>query len=238
MKDSQSEVLIPKYYEFESMRKTINRKYLPVVILSMLLAFVSMGFAFLAFARPIPVVVFDSQGQPILFEDTSTARMTMDNVRVEWFVTKFAKLWVGVDSANIQQDLQTSLNMMTPVLRKIILDEGAELSRRNEYKDANIRSLFDEIHVRIGKYDPNDFEGKISTLVTGRMTFVPRYGQLEPGPGGETGIEKWFFTQVVIQRTPVRTNSVHGMLVHYVQTTLFDEKGKLEAYLARKASRP
>jgi hypothetical protein len=223
-KTVRAEVLIPKYYEFEQMRRSINRKYLPAVIISLFLALVSMGIAFLAFARPIPVVVFDSAGKPILFEDTATPRMTMDDIRVTWFTKEFIKKWVGVDSARIDEDLHESLAMMTPVFRGIVIKEDAEVEKRAQYKNANLRALFDDWDVRIGKYDPEDFEGKIHTLVTGRMVFEPRFGQVEPGPDGEVNIQSWFLAEVIVQRTPVRTNSVHGMLVRYAHTTMFDTR--------------
>ena len=225
---------IPRYYEMEVFRRSVNRKLWIGMGGLLVVTVISLGLALIAFARPVPVVVFDSKGRPILFEDTATPRRELSDVRIEYFAEEFIRAYVGVDSAAITEDLKKALSMMTPVFRKAVAENQKELAERGKYRGRNIRSVMSSWKVRIGKYDPEDLAGKVYLLVTGKMSFEPRFGEMD----GEGEVSRWFVTQLVLQRVPVTKLSVHGLLVDYCHTSLFDTKAEIEAHMAEKARRP
>ena len=230
----KADTIVPRYYEMETFRRSVNRKLWFGMTALVVVAVLSLGLALIAFARPVPVVVFDSEGKPILFEDTATPRRELSDIRIEYFAKEFIRTYVGVDSASITEDLKKALEMMTPVFRKALTENQKELAERGKYRGRNIRSLMSEWKVRIGKYNPEDMAGKIYLLVSGKMFFEPRFGELD----GEGEVSRWFLVQLVLQRVPVTKISIHGMLTDYCHTRLFDTKESLEAHLAEKARRP
>lgn len=230
----KAETIVPRYYEIEAFRRSVNRKLWFGMTALVVVAVLSLGLALIAFARPLPVVVFDSKGRPILFEDTASPRRELTDIRIEYFAEEFIGAYVGVDSAAITEDLKKALGMMTPVFRKAVAEDQKELAERGKYRGQNIRSVMSELKVRIGKYDPEDLAGKIYLLVTGKMSFEPRFGEMD----GEGEVSRWFVTQLVLQRVPVTKLSVHGLLVDYCHNGLFETKGELEAHMAEKARRP
>jgi hypothetical protein len=232
--------LIPKYFEFESFRRSMNRRLWFGMGILALVALFSLFLAMVAFARPVPVVVFDrGSGQPILFEDTKSPRITMTDIRVEYLAKEFIRFYVGIDSANLVDDLEHALGLMTPVFRKIVMSGGKELERRNQYKDQNLKTVISSWNVRIGKYNPDDEQGKIHVLVIGKMKFEPKFGKVETPPGEvEKEVARWFMSQVVMQRVPVTKISIHGLLVDFCHTAFFDTKEDLDRHLLEEASRP
>ena len=228
------DTIVPRYYEMESFRRSVNRKLWIGMTGLALVALFSLGLALIAFARPVPVVVFDQEGRPVLFEDTASPRREITDIRIEHFAKEFITTYAGVDSANIVEDLEKALNMMTPVFRKVVSTDQDELAERKKYVGQNIRSSFSEWKVRIGKYDPGDTAGKIYILASGKMTFEPRFGEVE----GEGEVAKWFMTQLVLQRVPVTKISIHGLLADYCHTRMFNSKEALEKYQAERARRP
>ena len=229
-----TDTIVPRYYEIEAFKRSVNRKLWIGMVGLALVALLSLGLALIAFARPVPVVVFDQEGRPVLFEDTASPRREITDIRIEHFAKEFITTYSGVDSANIVEDLEKALNMMTPVFRKVISSDQEELATRKKYERQNIRSSFTQWKVRIGKYDPGDVSGKIYTLASGKMTFDPRFGEVE----GEGEVSKWFITQLVLQRVPVTKLSIHGLMADYCHTRVFDSKESLEKYQAEKARRP
>ena len=156
-----NESLIPRYYELEAFRRSVNRKMWFGMGGLLAVAVLSLGLTLIALARPLPVVVFDSRGRPVLFEDTASPRREITDIRIEYFAKDFIESYVGVDSANITDDLEKSLNMMTPALRQAVKTDRKELAGRKSYEGKNIRSFISDWKVRIGKYDPKDLNGKI-----------------------------------------------------------------------------
>ena len=224
----------PRYYELEVFRRSVNRKLWIGMATLAVVAVLSLGLALIAFARPIPVVAFDSLGRPILFEDTATPRRQLTDIRIEHFAKEFISTYVGVDSASIVEDLEKSLNMMTPDFRNKIAMDKKELAGRKQYENQNIRSVIGDWKVRIGKYDPEDISGKVYLLVSGKMNFEPRFGEME----GEGEVARWFVTQIVLQRVPVTKISIHGLLASYCHTRYFDSEDALDKYKLEKASKP
>ena len=229
-----SRAIAPRYYELEAFRKSVSLRLWLGMGFLFVAAVLSLGLALIAFARPIPVVVLDKSGRALLFKDTFSARHEMSDVRIEYFVEKFVRAYVGIDSANVAADLEDSLNMMTPVFRQVVAADTDDLARRKKYEGQNIQTSIGDWKVRIGKYDAADTKQRIHVLVTARMGFEPRFGQVE----GEGKVERWFLSQIVLERVPVTKLSIHGLLVAYCDTRFFDEKADLDHYLGERAARP
>lgn len=226
--------IIPRYYEIETFRRSVNLKLWLIMTALVLISLASIFLALIAFSRPIPVVVYDTEGSPTLFTDTRTPRETLTDVRIEYFTREFIKNWVGVDSAAIEQDLEESLKMMTPRRRQIIVNDEEGLAKRNSYKEKNLKTFFSDWKVRIGRYDPKDLGGKINVISVGKVIFEPRFGKMEED---DKPISRYFQSQLVMQRVPVTILSIHGMLVDFEQTKFFDSEADLNAYILGESSR-
>ena len=232
-KDSEG-TIIPKYYEIETFRRSTNKKIWFGMIGLVAVALTSIFLALVALARPIPVVVFDNEGQPTLFTDTKLPRQTLTDVRIEYYTRDFIKKWVGVDSAAINEYLEESLKMMTPRHREIIINDEAGLAKRNSYHEKNLKTFFSNWKVRIGRYDPQDLSGLVHVLAVGKVTFEPRFGEME---SGDSLVYRWFQSQLVLQRVPVSLVSIHGLQVDFEQTKFFDSEDDLNAYIMSEATR-
>ena len=217
---------VPKYYELEAFRRSVNRKLWFGMLSLTIVAILSLGLALIAFARPIPVVAFDKEGRALLFEDTVRPRLQLEDARIEYFAEEFLSLYVGVDSASLDENLGKALAMMTPQFRQAVSTDQAELGRRKQYESQNLQSIFGGWKVQIGSYDPEDQGGKVHLLVTGQMRFEPRFGELE----GEGEVSRSFLSQLVLQRVPVTKVSIHGLLVDFVHTRIFASEKELEAF--------
>jgi hypothetical protein len=233
-KEKKETTLVPRYYELEQFRRSTNRKIWLGMTFLFVVTVLSLFLALVAFARPVPVVMLDSRGRPLLFEDTASPRREMTDVRIEYFAEEFLENFVGVDSAAVEENLQKALNMMTPRYRKIVSLDTEELSRRRQYLGQNLRSRFGDLKIRIGKYDPNDEQGKIYLLASGKMVFEPRFGELE----GEGEVAKWFLSQLVLQRAPVTKLSIHGLQVDFCYTKIFENAAELEKHMLEKIRKP
>jgi hypothetical protein len=227
---AKSDSIEPRFYELEAFRRSVGRKLWFGMILLFIVSLGSLLLALVAIAKPVPVVAFDSQGRPVLFEDTVTPRQKLEDVRIEYFVQEFVRRYVGVDSAAITEDLNAALAMMTPAFRQIVAADEAELARRKQYEGQNIRSAVRDWKVRIGAYKPEDTSGKVHVLVTGKMVFEPRFGELEGG--GE--VLRFFLSQIVLQRVPVTKISIHGLLVDFCHTRFFDSLQDLEVFALQR----
>ncbi len=229
-KNSHGSSITPRYYEFDALKKSVSRKIWAGMGFMMLVTVFSLFLALVAAARPIPVVVYDN-GKPILFTDTTTPRHELTDLRIEYFTKVFLKKFICVDSARLEEDLQTALNMMTPVFRKVVFEDSTEMSNRKKYKNQNIKSFITEFSIRIGNYDQTDLNAKIHSLATGKINFEPRFGQLE----GEGEVFRYFVSQIALQRVPVTLLSIHGLQLDFVYSKMFDDKSELEKYIVSQA---
>lgn len=225
----------PKYYELEQFRRSVNRKIWTVVCGSLLISLLCVGLAALHVLKPIPVVAFDQEGRAMMFADTMSPRLTLERVRVEYFSERFLELFVGIDSASIERDFADALNMMTPRLREIMMNDEGELARRAELADANVHSRFDGLTVKMADYDPEDTGAKVYAVATGKMVFEPRVGVL-PEEEGRGVITKHLFSELVFHRVPISKVAIHGMLVDYVHTKVFDNEEQLRVFALKRRS--
>ena len=191
---------LPPRLELEAFRRSVNRKLWGAIGLLGAVALGCVLLALLAIIRPIPVLAFDARGRPILFEDTVTPRLELTNLRIEYFAEQFLERFVGIDSANISEDFAASLNMMTPRLRRIVIDEGKELERKKKHQDSNLKSRFEDVQVRIGRYDPEAPDERVHLIAFGRMVFEPKLGGLAERA---QPVEQYFFAQLVLVRVPI-----------------------------------
>ena len=77
------------HLELDVFRRSVDRR----LWLGMgMLALVALGALCVALAlavRPLPVIAFDTTGRPIVFQDTRTPALAMDELRVKAFVRDF-----------------------------------------------------------------------------------------------------------------------------------------------------
>ena len=228
----RSPAIVPPLTEIAEFRRSVNRKIWIVIGLLGVVTLGSLALALLTFVRPIPVVIFDGQGRPMLFSDTVTPRLQLDRTRIEYFSQTFLETWVGVDSGHVAEDLTDALNMMTPTLREIVLTEGTEAERRKQLAQYNLKTVFADVELRISDFDPEDLTGKIYVIGTGALGFRPKLGPLEAGEGP---ITKYFMTELVLQRVPITRLSIHGLLVDYVDTRFFATADDLKVEKLKRA---
>jgi hypothetical protein len=223
--------LLPPRIELEAFRRSVNRKLWFAIGFLGMVTLASVALALLAIVRPIPVLAFDAKGRPLLFEDTITPRLQLSNLRIEYFAEQFLDRFVGIDSASISDDFSSALNMMTPRLRRIVIDEGKELERKRKHQDANLKARFEELQFKIGPYDADRPDERIHLIAHGRIVFGPKLGGLTEGA---QPISQYFFTQLVLVRVPITKLSIHGLEVDFVHTRLFDSKRELDVFVARE----
>jgi hypothetical protein len=230
---AKTTAIIPKHYEIEAFRRSVNRKLWFALSSLFVVSVLSVGLALLSVAKPIPVVVFDS-GRPVLFEDTATPRRVLDEMRIEVFVEDFLELFVGIDSVSMADNLHGALELMTPEFRAVILADKEELARRKAYKGQNLRSRFSDLKIRIGDYDPQDANQDIYVLVSGKMVFEPRLGELD----GQGEVSRHFLSQLALRRVATTKLTIHGLQVDYCHTRTFETAKDLDRHLLTKAARP
>jgi hypothetical protein len=222
--------LLPQFTELELFRRSTNRKIWAVIGLLGTVAIGAMFLALLAFARPIPVVAFDKEGHALLFQDTVSPRIKMENVRVEAFAKEFLEKWALVDSANVADLFTAALNMMTPRYRRIVVSDSDEVERRKKRSTLNMKSRFVSFETKISPYASEDVNARIYLVASGKMRFSPQIaGQNE----GEEAF-KYFFAELALDRVPVTKESIHGLLVDYVYTRLFDTEEAMNVYALKR----
>src|SRR5688572_21394573 len=225
--------LLPPRLELEAFRRSVNRKLWFAIGFLGMVALGCVLLALLAIIRPIPVLAFDAKGRPLLFEDTVKPRLQLSDLRIEYFAEQFLEKFVGIDSANVSDDFSAALNMMTPRLRRIVIDEGKELERKRKHQDANLKTRFEEVEFKIGPYDAERPEERIHLIAFGRMVFGPKLGGLGEGEP----ISQYVFAQLVLVRVPISKLAIHGLEVDFVHSRVFDSESELEAFAARATQR-
>lgn len=208
-----------------------NRKFWILGICVISACAVTLYVSLATLWRPVPVVVFDSSGKPILFRNTNDHTETLTDVRLSYFVKDFTQKWVGIDSGTLTRDFADALNMMTPELRQITETENNEGKRRSKYINANITTKFSEVTLKSQEYDPNDPSARITGYIWGTLNYEPKVS------GSDTGSEpvsQYFLSAFIVQRTPVTESKIHGLAVEYFETHLFDSKSDFENHVLKK----
>ncbi len=222
----------PHFLELEAFRRSVNRKLWVTMAGLLVVALVSLGVALVAFARPMPVVVLDGAGQPVLFQDTVTPRQRMERVRVEYFAGAFLKQFSAVDSTQVDEQLEAVVNAMTPRLRRIFLSDESEIARRRKHANFNLKARFEQLKYRIGDFDPEDTDGRIYVVATGRLLFRPKVGGM--GADDDREMVQHYYAQLVLQRVPMTRECSHGLQVDFVKTQFFDSADDLEVHLLKE----
>ena len=230
----QSQGSLPPYLELDQFRRSVERRFWITNLGLMTLAFGSVAAAYMSYARPIPVVLID-QGKPVLFEDTVTPRLRPDAVRIEYFADQFVRRFVGIDSANLEMDLTEALNMMTPRMRQATVSEGSFASRRAFWKDTNARTYFDDadMMVRIGRYDADDPLAHIPVLVTGKMTYGAKFGDM---PAGSPEHVEYFAARLELERVEMTRQTIFGLAVNWASIDKFTSREQFENHFRSKDS--
>jgi hypothetical protein len=222
--------MLPRLTELEDFRRSTNRKIWAVIVLLGVVTIGSLFLALIAFARPIPVVAFDEKGHPLLFADTVTPRVKLENIRVEAFARTFLERWSLVDSGNVADDFTASLNMMTPRYRRIVMNDTDEVERRKKRSSFNMKSRFVSFETKVSAYDADDVNAKVYAVAWGKMRFVPKV----EGAVQDEEAFKYYFSELAIQRVPVTKDSIHGLLVDYAYTRLFDTEEDMNVYALKR----
>lgn len=219
-----------RYYELEEFQRRVRRFQWAALGACAVIACLALVVALFAVAKPIPVVAFDAAGRPILFKDTVTPRLKLEQVRVEAFARDFLERFVGIDSTNLDRDLAKALNMMTPRLQEIVLHDADEMQRRAQYQDANVRSRFVKLQTKTSPYDPDDGSVRVYVIAWGEIAYEPREGLVD----GSELHRRWFFSQIALQRVAVTEQSIHGVKVDYVNTRFFADEEQLRMFSLKR----
>lgn len=236
MTDNDAEkIASPAYYDFEMERRKWRRTVWGAVLVTSAVSLtVSLGSILIALGatqaakeRPTPVVVFDSQGRPIVFTETVRPALEPDRVRVKHFAKTLIDHWVCVDSTRISEDIKQSLSMMTRGLQEHLLAEGKAIARREKYRDGNTRSHVEGLELRIGDFDPELRKQKIGLYAWGKLVFEPVQGEGDPQ-------ELFMFVEANLVRTPVSEAAPWGLLADYVEFVQLEDAKALELQLIKK----
>jgi hypothetical protein len=221
--------LLPEVTELEEFRRSVNRKLWVAIGGLVLVAVFALALVLITMARPIPVVAFDQEGRALLFKDTVTPRVHLENTRIDYFAKDFLGHFMCVDSLDVSEEFAAALNGMTPRLRKIVLADEHEAARRAQLKSGNLKSRIVELKTKIGAYDPDQADGRVHMIAWGKLHYSPRLGG-----ESEMGVDHYYYAQLVLQRVPVSAVSIHGLLVDFAQVKFFDQPAALEAHLLKQ----
>lgn len=227
---ARSQAVRLRYYELEQFKRSVRLFLWGALGICAVVAVLALGIALVALAKPIPVVAFDAEGRPIVFEDTMSPRLKLEQVRIEAFAEDFLGHWVGIDSSNLDRDMAGALNMMTPRLREIALHDEAQLQRRLDYDGANVRSRFVELRMKVSPYDAEDGSVRIYLIAWGELLYTPREGVVQDGQE----LSQHFFSQVAMQRIAITREHPHGLMVDYVNTKFFKDADELRRFSIKR----
>lgn len=219
----------PRYYDIEQYRRTGSRKQWAAIAILACTTLASSGISFALAIKPAPVIAFDSQGKPILFEDTYAPATRTDRVRVDWFAQYFLEKFVAIDSSRLDRDLADALNLMTPRMREIELKDGAEIARRRQYRDGNVRSHLEQLEIRIGDFDPNDLSQPIYLYAWGQHVFEPLLGKVD----NDSKTVRFVFFKMMLTREPVAKEIPHGLLISHFEWYSFETQDELDTELLK-----
>jgi len=214
-----------QYYDIEEFRRATNRKMWAVIGVSAFTSFIALLIALLAVSKPTPVIAYDSQGRPVVFEDSVTPRVQMDEIRVEAYMRSFSELWVGIDSDTVAKDFKKAVGLMTPRLRDIVVTEGAELKTRSGYLGQDVGTVFQDVQVKIADYDIEDTSADVHGVVWGKAVFKQKLAQ------GSEIMPKYFVMKTKLERVPLTVKNPWGLEVDFVETKLFDNEDALRVFV-------
>lgn len=223
-------VVVSAGTEFERFRRSTNLKIVGLITFQCLVTLVALFLAAVGLTRPPAVIAFDSEGRSMVFRDTSTARDQLTEVRLKWFVGEFIKNHVGIDSASVIDDTVEALNMMTPRFRQLMGKNSKYFANRRklQFPNGNLKTTFQDLDVLHAKIDPQKKDGQINVTATGKLNFDYRFPMLATEKNQQAKPASWFLLHMILQRTPVRENSIHGLMVDVCQVDYFSSKEDLD----------
>jgi len=222
---------VAELVELERFRRRLHRQVWFGMGGLVLVSLASLAVALIAFARPIPVVVFDGAGRPVLFQDTVTPRLRLEQVRVEWFARHFLEAFSAIDSTSVEEDITHAANLMSPRLRRIFLADETEMARRRKHADLNLKGRFEGLTFQVADFDAEASDAKIYLVATGRMVFRPKLGESRDE---EPPLVQHYYAQLVLQRVPITRDAPHGLEVDFVRTKFFDTAEELEVHVLKE----
>lgn len=203
-----------------------RRFFLVTISLMGLLSLASVFVALIAFARPIPVVMWDRSAQEAtLVADTRSPRLRLEAWQIEAVSKRFAERFVGFWGPVARRDAAEAANMMTERFRTIYMaDEGA-LKQIQARDGANIRAQLKSPKVRIGRYDPENLGGKVHVLLTATRQFEPIVGDGRPAMD-------FVLLKLALQRVPLSPQALLGLKIDFAEVKTFPSIERLNAALA------
>ena len=215
--------------ELEDFRRAVNRKlWLGMGALSVA-AIGALCVALALAVKPTPVVVFDSEGQPVVFEDTVTPALSMSELRVKAFARRFLKVFVAMDAQRMNEELAAATTMMTPRFRRIFVADDDAVQRRAQFRSLNLRARLGALTFRIAPFAEDDPTGRIHLWAWGPIVFRPASGPMND----EHSHTQHVLVQLTLQRAPVSETTIHGLFVDFASTKMFETQSQLEAELVR-----
>jgi hypothetical protein len=208
------------------MRKQ-RRFFLTVTALMGLLSLCSIFVALVAFARPIPVVMWDRDaGQAVLVQDTKTPRLRLEEWQIEATAKQFAERFIGFAGPVARRDAAQAANMMTERFRTIYMADESALTLIKERDGSNIEARLLRPTVEIGRYDPDNLGGNVHVVLTATRQFSPLVGDGQPH-------SDYVLLRLVLMRVPLSPDALLGLKVDFANVQTFPTLKRLNAALAK-----
>lgn len=203
-----------------------RRFFLTVTALMGLLCLCCIFVALVAFARPMPVVMWDrSDGQAVLVSDTRTPRIKLQEWQIGSIAKQFVGRFVGFWGPTARRDMAEAANMMTERFRTIFMADEASMKLVKKRHQSNIRAQLIAQKVHVGRYDPDNLGGQIHVIVTATRQFEPIVGDGRP-------VTDYVLVKLVLQRVPISPQALLGLQVDFAEVQDFSKVERLNAAMA------
>lgn len=204
-----------------------RRFYLLVVALMGLLSLCSLFVALVAFARPMPVVMWDREdGAAVLVQDTKTPRLRLEEWQIKATAKLFAERFVGFAGPVARRDAAQAANMMTERFRTIYMADERAIALIQERDGSNIEARILRPNIKIGRYDPDNLGGSVHVVLTATRQFSPLVGDGKPE-------SDYVLLRLVLMRVPLSPDALLGLKVDFANVQTFPTIERLNAALAK-----
>ena len=224
----------PAFLQRAQFERSVNRKLWAGGGLCGAVALGSLALAFLALARPTPVIAFDAKSRPIVFEDTVTPRLKLTHDRVEGFVEVFLSKLSLVDSHDLEEDLKEATDLMSERLRKVFLADSKEIERRGRVEQLNLKARFEQLDIHVADFDPDDLNARLYVAAYGAVVLSPKVHGFVDEAAVEQEDVQYYYAQVVVDRVRLGrmspSSNPFGLQVDHVKTWWFDSAEDLEVH--------
>jgi len=215
-----------KFKDIEKIRRRFTIINIAALIFMFIITVIALGIAFISTMKPTPVIAFDKEGKQMTFSGSDIVDDETTIVRVNRFMHDFIEKFEGV-SPDIEDNLKTAYNQLTPKFRQILLDKSVHLEKIKFWKNKNFKT-----HFKISKLNIIEGSLKVGSTLTvegyGKMQFKNAVDYADEGVRKEDYI---YFSALLIV-TPVSLDlSPDGLFIEFYKAKSLSDFRSLRAYL-------